>query len=237
MPYRPQQRHVQRELHGDSGRFTPRAIALATGSGLLGLLLLVGLVALGTERNPSDAVLQAPASSPSMQPTSARSTPPPKRARVPAVEGFGLAKAKRKLRAAGLEVGDVDRRPSIKRRCTVLKQGVDRGHEVGARFQHRAHRRGTAPSGALGSRQAGSFGYQESQECWLQGQEDNNADQDHRQERRGSYSVTRQRDTGKAEVSRPDRDFQRATSPRPGHRRESQLHSGLLSVPLPRVGL
>jgi len=118
-------RHVQRELHGDSGRFTPRAIALATGSGLLGLLLLVGLVALGTERNPSDAVLQAPASSPSMQPTSARSTPPPKRARVPAVEGFGLAKAKRKLRAAGLEVGDVDRRPSIKRRCTVLKQGVD----------------------------------------------------------------------------------------------------------------
>jgi hypothetical protein len=118
-------RHVQRELHGDSGRFTPRAIALATGSGLLGLLLLVGLVALGTERNPSDAVLQAPASSPSMQPTSARSTPPPKRARVPAGEGFGLAKAKRKLRAAGLEVGDVDRRPSIKRRCTVLKQGVD----------------------------------------------------------------------------------------------------------------
>jgi hypothetical protein len=113
MPYRPQQRHVQRELHGDSGRFTPRAIALATGSGLLGLLLLVGLVALGTERNPSDAVLQAPASSPSMQPTSARSTPPPKRARVPAVEGFGLAKAKRKLRAAGLEVGDVDRSPRL----------------------------------------------------------------------------------------------------------------------------
>jgi len=30
-----------------------------------------------------------------------------------------------------------------------------------------------------------------------------------------SYSVTRQRDTGKAEVTRPDRDFQGATSPDP----------------------
>ena len=227
--------HHLREA-ASSGRFKPRPIALATGSGLLGLLLLVGLVALGTDRNPSDAVLQAPASSPYMQPTSARSTPPPKRARVPAVEGLGLAKAKRKLRAAGLETGDVDRRPSIKRRGTVLKQGVDRGHEVGARFQHRARRRGAAPSGALGSWQAGSFGYQESQGCWLQGQE-GNADQDHRQGRCGTYSVTRQRDTGKAEVGRPDRDFQRATSPRPRHRRESQLHAGLLSMPLPRVGL
>ena len=47
-----------------------------------------------------------------------------------AVEGLGLAKAKRELRAAGLEVGDVDRRPSIKRRGTVLKQGVDRGTKL-----------------------------------------------------------------------------------------------------------
>ena len=121
--------HHLREA-ASSGRFRPRPIALATGSGLLGLLLLVGLVALGTDRNPSDAVLQAPASSPYMQPTSARSTPPPERARVPAVEGLGLAKAKRKLRAAGLETGDVDRRPSIKRRGTVLKQGVDRGTKL-----------------------------------------------------------------------------------------------------------
>jgi resuscitation-promoting factor RpfB len=65
-----------------------------------------------------------------MQPTSARSTPPSKRARVPAVEGLGLAKAKRKLRAAGLEVGDVDRRLSSKRRGTVLKQGVGEGTEL-----------------------------------------------------------------------------------------------------------
>ena len=47
-----------------------------------------------------------------------------------AVEGLGLAKAKRELRAAGLEVGDVDRRPSIKRRGTGLKQGVDRGTKL-----------------------------------------------------------------------------------------------------------
>ena len=40
------------------------------------------------------------------------------------------AKAKRKLRAAGLEVGDIDRRPSSKRKGTVLKQGVGKGTEL-----------------------------------------------------------------------------------------------------------
>ena len=105
-----------------AGRFGPRTIALATGSGVLGLLLIVGLVASGTDRNPTDTVLQAPASSPSVPPTSARSTPPPKLAKVPAVEGLGPAKAKRKLRAAGLEVGDIDRRPSSKRKGTVLSK-------------------------------------------------------------------------------------------------------------------
>ena len=48
-------------------------------------------------------------------------------ARVPAVQGFSLAKAKRKLRAAGLKVGDIDHRPSSRRKDTVLKQGVDKG--------------------------------------------------------------------------------------------------------------
>jgi len=105
-----------------AGRFGPRTIALATRSGVLGLLLIVGLVASGTDRNPTDTVLQAPASSPSVPPTSARSTPPPKLAKVPAVEGLGPAKAKRKLRAAGLEVGDIDRRPSSKRKGTVLSK-------------------------------------------------------------------------------------------------------------------
>jgi hypothetical protein len=65
-----------------------------------------------------------------VQPTSAPSTPTPKLARVPAVEGLGLANAKRKLRAAGLEVGEVDRRPSSKKKDTVLKQGVGEGKEL-----------------------------------------------------------------------------------------------------------
>ena len=65
-----------------------------------------------------------------MQPTSAPSTPTPKLAKVPAVKGLSLAKAKRKLRAVGLEVGDIDRRPSSKRKDTVLKQGVDKGTEL-----------------------------------------------------------------------------------------------------------
>jgi resuscitation-promoting factor RpfB len=121
--------HLRKAAEG-SGRFGPRTIALAAGSGVLGLLLIVGLVASGSDRNPIDTVLQALPSSPSVQPTAARSTPPPKLARVPAVEGLGLAKAKRKLRAAGLEVGDVDRRPSSKRKGTVLRQGVDKGTKL-----------------------------------------------------------------------------------------------------------
>ena len=97
----------------------------------MGLLLIVGLVAAGSDRDPTETALPAPASSTFVQPTSAPSTPTtPKLARVPAVEGLGLTKAKRKLRAAGLEVGDVDRQPSSKTKGTVLKQGVDKGTKL-----------------------------------------------------------------------------------------------------------
>ncbi len=65
-----------------------------------------------------------------VQPTSAPSTPSPKLARVPDVEGLSLVKAKRKLHAAGLKVGDVDRRPSSKRKDTVLNQGVAEGTKL-----------------------------------------------------------------------------------------------------------
>jgi beta-lactam-binding protein with PASTA domain len=44
--------------------------------------------------------------------------------------GLDLARAKRKLRAAGLEVGDIDRRPSSKKTGTVLKQGDRKGAEL-----------------------------------------------------------------------------------------------------------
>jgi resuscitation-promoting factor RpfB len=97
---------------------------------VLGLLLIVGLVAAGSDRDPTEAALPAPVSSPSMQPTSAPSTTIPKLAKVPALKGLSLTKAKRRLRSAGLEVGDVDRRPSSKRKGTVLKQGVDKGTEL-----------------------------------------------------------------------------------------------------------
>jgi resuscitation-promoting factor RpfB len=122
-------RHL-RKAAGGSGQVSPRTIALAVGSGVLGLLLIVGLVASGSDRDPTETSLQAPASSPSVQPTSAPSTPTPKLARVPAVKGLALAKAKRKLRAAGLEVGEIDRRPSSKKKDTVLKQGVADGTEL-----------------------------------------------------------------------------------------------------------
>jgi resuscitation-promoting factor RpfB len=113
-------------------RLSPRTIALAVGSGVVGLLVLIGgLAASGSDRGVTGtAPAQAPASSQSAQPPSSPSTPSPKLAKVPAVKGLSLAKAKRKLRAAGVEVGKVDRRPSTKRKGTVLKQGIRKGTEL-----------------------------------------------------------------------------------------------------------
>ncbi len=51
-------------------------------------------------------------------------------ARIPAVEGLSLVEAKRSLRAAGVEIGKVDRRPSSERKGTVLKQRVGEGRKV-----------------------------------------------------------------------------------------------------------
>jgi resuscitation-promoting factor RpfB len=122
--------HHLRKAAGGSAGMSPRAIAIAIGSGVLGLILIVGLVASGSDRDATETALPAPASSPSVEPTSAPSSPTPKQATVPAVKGLSLIKAKRKLRAAGLEVGDIKRRPSSKRKDTVLKQGVDKGREL-----------------------------------------------------------------------------------------------------------
>jgi resuscitation-promoting factor RpfB len=122
--------HHRRKASGGSSGLSPRTITLAIGSGVLGLLLIVGLVAAGSDRDPTETALPASASSPSVQPPSAPSTPTPKLARVPAVKGLSLPKAKRKLRSAGLEAGDIDRRPSSKRKDTVLKQGVAKGTEL-----------------------------------------------------------------------------------------------------------
>ena len=122
-------RHLRKASGGSPGP-SPRTIALAIGSGVLGLLVIVGLAASGSDRDPADTAFPAPASSPSVQPTSAPTTPTPKLATVPAVKGLSLTKAKRKLRAAGLAASDIDRRPSSKRKGTVLKQGVAKGKRL-----------------------------------------------------------------------------------------------------------
>jgi hypothetical protein len=122
--------HHLRKAAGDSGGLSARAIAVAMVSGVLGLGLIVGLVASASDRDATETALSAPASTPSVQPTSSRSTPTSKLAKVPAVKGLSLTKAKRKLRAAGLEVGDIDRRPSSKRKGTVLQQSVDNGTKL-----------------------------------------------------------------------------------------------------------
>jgi hypothetical protein len=90
----------------------------------VGTVLLLGIAFLA----PADSVpttSTTPAATPSHTPS-----PSPSLARVPAVKGLSLTKAKRKLRAAGLEVGDIDRRPSSKKKDTVLKQGVGEGEEL-----------------------------------------------------------------------------------------------------------
>jgi resuscitation-promoting factor RpfB len=119
-----------RKAAGHSAGLSPRAIAVAIVSGVLGLILIAGMVASGSDGDPTDAAPQAPPSSPQVQSTSPPTTPTPRLAKVPDVKGLSLTRAKRKLRAAGLDVGDIDRRPSSKRKDTVLKQGVAKGKRL-----------------------------------------------------------------------------------------------------------
>ena len=124
----------------DGSWFGRHKLLTSVGGGLAALLL-IGSIASGANDPAPNATAPPPpdasptaTSSPSDQPTAAPPKPTPKPtltlARVPAVEGLGLVKAKRELRAAGLEVGDIDRRPSSKKKDTVLSQGVDKGTEV-----------------------------------------------------------------------------------------------------------
>src|SRR5215211_8505753 len=130
--------HLRRTA--DEGRFSPRTI-VASVAGLVVLLLVWVAAASGDDGVTADpATSQAPATTPLQQtPTTAAtptSEPPPTEppsptlAKVPDVEGLALAKAKRALRAAELKVGKVDRRPSSKKKGTVLKQSVAEGTEV-----------------------------------------------------------------------------------------------------------
>jgi resuscitation-promoting factor RpfB len=98
-----------------------------------GTALLLGIALLVPDEpgaTPSTVTAGTPSETPSASPPPPSASPSPSLARVPAVEGLGLIKAKRELRAAGVEMGDIDRRPSSKKKDTVLSQGVDKGTEV-----------------------------------------------------------------------------------------------------------
>jgi hypothetical protein len=95
-----------------------------------GTVLLLAIAAVMPDDSASTsstipAAIPSGTPSPSLSPSAS-----PSLASVPAVKGLSLTKAKRKLRSAGLEVGDIDRRPSSKRKDTVLKQGVGEGTEL-----------------------------------------------------------------------------------------------------------
>jgi hypothetical protein len=117
----------------NDGSWFGRDKVLTGVGGGLAALLLIGTIASGGDNpvpnatgTPSFAV---PTATPNSKPRPSPQ-PSPSLVTVPAVEGFTLAKAKRELRAADLEVGKVDSRPSSKKTGTVLKQGVAEGREV-----------------------------------------------------------------------------------------------------------
>lgn len=149
--------HIRRAP--DQGRFRPGTIVVAAVAGAVGLVLLLVLGVMGANVDngvtADPATSNAPTNSPSQQtpfpsptpttPATSTSeptptTPPtptpkprptsPPLARVPFVEGLALLTAKRKLRFADLEIGEVVRRPSSKRKNTVLKQGVAAGTKL-----------------------------------------------------------------------------------------------------------
>jgi resuscitation-promoting factor RpfB len=89
------------------------------------LMLSIGLLMPDEPASTSSTIpVGIPSDSPSVSLSPSVS---PSLARVPAVKGLSLTKAQRKLRAADLKLGEVDRRPSSKRTNTVLKQGVSKG--------------------------------------------------------------------------------------------------------------
>jgi hypothetical protein len=94
-----------------------------------GTVLLLAIAAVMPDDSASTSTIPvaipSDTPSPSLSPSAS-----PSLARVPAVKGLSLTKAKRKLRSAGLEVGDIDRRPSSKRKDTVLKQDVREDTEL-----------------------------------------------------------------------------------------------------------
>jgi resuscitation-promoting factor RpfB len=95
------------------------------------LLLGIALVAPGDPGATSSTIASGtPSDTPSASPPPPSASPSPSLAKVPAVEGLSLTKAKGELRAAGLDMGDIDRRPSGRKKDTVLQQGVDQGTEV-----------------------------------------------------------------------------------------------------------
>jgi hypothetical protein len=91
-----------------------------------GTVLLLGIFFLAPN-DPASTTATMPAASPSDTPSA---SPSPSLVKVPAVEGLSLAKAKRKLHAAALQVGDIDRRPSSRKAGTVLKQGDRKGAKL-----------------------------------------------------------------------------------------------------------
>ena len=95
------------------------------------LLLGIGLLAPDDPGATSSTITAGTTSeTPTASPSRPSASPSPALARVPALKGLSRTKAKRRLHAAGLEVGEVDRRPSSKRKNTVLKQGVAEGTEL-----------------------------------------------------------------------------------------------------------
>jgi hypothetical protein len=114
---------------GSAGSVRPwwqSRFAILTAVG--GLLLGIALLAPGNHPATTADSDTAPHSSPS--PTTAPTPEQRVLAKVPSVTGMNLARARQQLRARGLRIGRIERRPSAKRPGTVLDQGFYGGARV-----------------------------------------------------------------------------------------------------------
>lgn len=106
-----------------------RGISNGTKTGVSIAALLLVVVALANSPSDEDETPAASTPTESSSP-SATAKPSPTSARVPAMDGIDISRAKEKLRKAGLKAGPITRKPAVAQRGTVLAQAVKAGATV-----------------------------------------------------------------------------------------------------------
>jgi hypothetical protein len=98
----------------------------------VGVLVAVAATVLLSGCAGSGAEPRAASTSTAAATSSKSATPKPTAATVPALKGLTMTQVRRKLRAAGLKVGKIQRKPSNAKSGTLLSQGVKSGTKLEA---------------------------------------------------------------------------------------------------------